>query len=101
MEHLSGTPPPALTFLSVDPVCTGKSILKSLKGKNDVYYLYQVTDRSGQRMALYDHLLKPETYLNVPGVTFEFLGRFDGECEAVAAYRRALRAGKADVRELR
>jgi hypothetical protein len=85
---------PMATFYSTDPICTGKSVLKKLKGKNDTYYLYRVTDRSGERMALYDHLLNPASYLSVPDVTFEFLGKFEGECEAVAAYLRAVRRGK-------
>jgi hypothetical protein len=97
-QHLSGTPGPFVPFASFDPVCTGKSILKALKGKNDVYYLYRVTDRSGERMALYDRELNPASYLSVPEVSFEFLGKFEGECEAVAAYRRAVRRGAAAVR---
>ena len=93
-EYRSGAIGLVVPLVSFDPACTGKSILKKLKGKNDTYYLYRVTDRSGTRMALYDHLLNPASYWGIPEVSFEFLGKFEGECEAVAAYLRAVRQGK-------
>src|SRR5262245_9728573 len=103
LEHLSGsaglTPP--LASFSFDPGCVGKGLLKKLKGKNDTYYLYRVTDHSGQRMALYDHLLNPASYQVVPGVKFELLGKFDGECDAVAAYLREVWRSKAEGGEAR
>ena len=72
---------PGFTF---DPGCAGRSALKRLKGKNDTYYLYRVRDVHGERVALYDRRLDAATFQGA----LEFLGRFDGECEAVAAYRR-------------
>lgn len=71
-------------FLKFDPGCVGKSALKRLKGKNDTYYLYRVRDVHGERVALYDRRLDASTFQGA----LEFLGRFDGECEALAAYRR-------------
>jgi hypothetical protein len=69
--------------VSFDPGCVGKGILKSLKGKNDVYYLYRLRDRQGVRAALFDHKLEPSTFQG----ELAFLGRFDGECAAVNALR--------------
>ena len=60
-----------------------KGILKSLKGKNDTYYLYRVRDIHGERVALYDRRLEPANFQG----ELAFLGKFDGECDAIAAYR--------------
>jgi len=79
---------PMATFLKVDPTCVAKSALKKLKGKNDVYYLYRLTDRRGERPVLRERKLDPVTYSALPDIHYELLGKFDGECEAVAAYRR-------------
>jgi hypothetical protein len=73
--------------VTVDPVCIGKSALKKLRGKNDVYYLYRVRDVHGERVVLYDHRLDVSRFQG----DIAFLGRFDGECEAEAAYRREQR----------
>jgi len=69
---------------SFDPTCVGKSVLKRLKGKNDTYYLYRLRDVAGERIALYDHRLEPTMFQGA----LEPLGRFNGECKALAAYRR-------------
>jgi hypothetical protein len=79
-------PGPAALLIPVvrfDPVCTGKSVLKRFRGKNDTYYLYRVRDIRGERVALYGHRLEAATFQGA----VEFIGRFDGECEALAAYR--------------
>ena len=68
---------------SFDPGCMAKGILKSLKGKNDTYYLYRVRDIQGERVALYDRRLTAENFQG----ELAFLGKFDGECDALAAYR--------------
>ena len=73
--------------VTIDPVCVGKSALKRLRGKNDVYYLYRVRDVHGERVVLYDHRLDASRFQG----DIAFLGRFDGECEAEAAYRREQR----------
>ena len=72
-----------IPLVAFDPGCVGKSVLKRLKGKNDTYYLYRLRDVHGERAALYDHRLEATTFQGA----LEFLGRFDGECEALAAYR--------------
>jgi len=66
-----------------DPGCVGKSLLKHIKGKNDTYYLYRMRDVRGEHTALYDHRVDAATFQG----DLEFLGRFDGECQALAAYR--------------
>jgi hypothetical protein len=77
---LEATP---INLFSFDPGCVAKGILKSLKGKNDTYYLYRVRDIQGERVALYDRRLTAENFQG----ELAFLGKFDGECDAIAAYR--------------
>jgi hypothetical protein len=73
--------------VTIDPVCAAKSALKRLKGKNDAYYLYRIRDIHGERVVLFDHKLDAT---RVQG-DVAFLGKFEGECEAQAAYRREQR----------
>jgi hypothetical protein len=68
-----------------DPGCAGKAAIKRLKGRNDAYYLYRVRNQLGEQVLMYDHSVEPGHFQG----DVEFLGRIDGECEAVAAYRRA------------
>ena len=77
---LTATP---LNLVTFDPGCVAKGILKSLKGKNDTYYLYLVRDIHGERVEMYDRRLNPERFQG----DLAFLGKFDGECDAIAAYR--------------
>ena len=74
---------PVIPLLKFDPGCVGKAVLKKLKGKNDTYYLYRIRDVHGVRAALYDRRPDATTFQG----DLEFLGRFDGECEALAAFR--------------
>lgn len=73
--------------VTIDPVCAAKSALKRLKGKNDTFYLYRLRDVHGERVVLFDHKLDAAT---VQG-DVAFLGKFEGECEAQAAYRHEQR----------
>jgi hypothetical protein len=73
--------------VTVDPVCVGKSALKRLRGRNDTYYLYRVQDVHGDRVLLFDHRLDASRFQG----NIAFVGKFDGECEAQAAYRREQR----------
>ena len=75
---------------TIDPVCAGKSALKRLRGRNDVYYLYRVRDVHGERVVLFDHRLEASRFQG----DIALLGRFDGECEAQAAYRREQRRSR-------
>lgn len=78
-----GSRTPIVPLASFDAVCAVKAAVKALKGKNHVYYLYRVGDPRGAHAALYDHKLDPAGYQG----DVEFLGRLDGECEALTAYR--------------
>ncbi len=78
---------PVIPLLAFDPGCVGKSVLKKLKGKSDVYYLYRLRDIHGVRVGLYDRRVDATTFQG----DLEFLGRFDGECNALAAYRQEQR----------
>jgi hypothetical protein len=88
-----GSQTPSVPMASFDPGCVAKSALKALKGRNDVYYLYRVRDAQGERIVLHDYRLAPAS---IQG-DFELLGKFEGECEALAAYRRDARLSKAKV----
>jgi len=78
---------PLVTF---DPGCLAKSALRRLKGKNDVFYLYRMRDIHGERLALLDRRMDAARFQG----ELEFLGKFDGECDALAAYRREERKPK-------
>src|SRR4029453_3891579 len=58
----SPAPTPLMLQVTFDPGCVGKSVLKSFMGKNDVYYLYRMRDRQGDRAALLDHKIEPPTF---------------------------------------
>jgi hypothetical protein len=87
-----GAPASAVgSFPSFDPVCTTKNLLKKVSGRSTTYHLYRMWDAGGERPLLTDRPLDPNTYRSNPDVHYEYLGKFDGECEAVAAWRKALR----------
>jgi len=87
-----GAPAPAIGSVGpFDPVCTTKNLLRKVSGKNTTYHLYRLWDAGGERPLLTDRLLDPNAYRSNPEVHYEYLGKFDGECEAVAAWRKALR----------
>jgi hypothetical protein len=77
-------PAPFIPLLSFDPVCAVKSALRHLKGKTNTFYLYRMRDMYGLRAALSDHKVDAATFQG----ELEFLGRFDGECDALAAWRK-------------
>jgi hypothetical protein len=74
-----------------DPVCAVKSLWKKLKGEGGPYYLYRTWDSGGDEPLLTDHELDPEDFASRPDFRYELVGKFDGECAAVAAWRKALR----------
>jgi hypothetical protein len=77
-------PAPFIKLFSFDPGCAAKSVLRSLKGRNNTFYLYRMRDKHGVRAALSDRKVDAETFQG----DLEFLGKFDGECDAIAAYRK-------------
>jgi len=86
-EHRTAPPGKPAVSVTIDPVCVGKSALKRLRGRNDVYYLYRVRDTHGERVILVDRRMDASRFQG----DIAFLGKFDGECEAQAAYRREQR----------
>jgi hypothetical protein len=87
----SGPPPSAAGGVGLDPVCTAKNLWKKLSGKGTTYYLYRTWDARGERPMLTDHKLDAEDYRGNLDFHFEFVGQFDGECAAVAAWNKSLR----------
>jgi hypothetical protein len=83
-----GTP---IVGVSFDPFCAAKSLGKAIRGKNDTYYLYRIWTREGERAILRDQPFMPGTYQAFPEVQYEYVAKIDGECEAVAAWRKAWR----------
>jgi hypothetical protein len=90
-SQMSGAPQSASGGVGFDLVCTTKNLVKKLSGKNTTFHLYRVWDARGERPMLTDRPLDPKAYAGNADVHYEYLGKFDGECAAVAAWRAALR----------
>jgi len=90
-HQLSGAPLLASGGVGVDPVCTTKNLIKKISGQSTTFHLYRMWDARGERPMLTDRALDPNTYAANLDVHYEYMGKFDGECEAVAAWRKALR----------
>lgn len=89
--QMSGAIQSASGGVGMDPVCTTKNLWKKIRGKTTTYHLYRTWDERGERPLLSDHLLDAEDYRANPMFHFEYLGKYDGECAAVAAWNKALR----------
>lgn len=89
--QLSGAMQSASGGVGVDPVCAAKKLWRKIIGKGSTYHLYRTWDERGERPLLTDHKLDPEDYRAFPQFRFEYVGQFDGECAALAAWNRALR----------
>jgi hypothetical protein len=89
--QMSGAIQSASGGVTTDPVCAAKGLWRKLRGRGTSYHLYRTWDERGERPLLTDHLLDAEDYRANPHFRFEYLGRFDGECAAVAAWNAALR----------
>jgi len=89
--QMSGAPQSASGGVGGDPVCGLKNVWKKLRGKGSSYHLYRTWDERGERPLMTDHLLDPEDYRANPQFHFEYIGQYDGECAAVAAWNKALR----------
>ena len=90
-SQMSGAPQSASGGVGSDPVCTTKNLVKKLFGKNTTFYLYRTWDARGERPMLTDRPLDPKAYAANVDFHYEYLGKFDGECAALAAWRAALR----------
>jgi hypothetical protein len=89
--RMSGAMQSASGGVSTDLVCDVKSLWKKIRGNGTTFHLYRTWDERGERPLLTDHLLDAEDYQTNLQFHFEYLGQFDGECAAVAAWRKALR----------
>ncbi len=89
--QMSGAPRSASGGAGFDPVCTAKNLVKKLSGRTTTFYLYRMFDDRGERPLLTDREIDPKSYAANPAFRYEYLGKFDGECAAVAAWRQALR----------
>lgn len=88
-SQMSGAPQSASGGAGFDPVCTVKKLFGKLSGTT--FYLYRTWDARGERPMLTDHPLDPKAYAANVAFHYELLGKYSGECEAVAAWRAALR----------
>jgi hypothetical protein len=89
--QMSGAPQSASGGVGGDPVCGLKNVWKKLTGKGTTYHLYRTWDERGERPLMTDQLLDPEDYRSHPHFRFEYVGEYQGECAAVAAWNKALR----------
>jgi hypothetical protein len=90
-RQMSGAPLSASGGASLDPVCAAKSLIRRITGQPSTFYLYRLSDGREARPVLTDRKLDPAVHASNPDARYEFLGQFSGECEAIAAWRRALR----------
>jgi hypothetical protein len=72
-----------------------KNLVRKVSGGNTTFYLYRTWDARGERPLLTDRPLDPKAYAANPDFHYEYLGKYGGECEAVAAWRQALRKATA------
>ena len=97
--QMSGAPASDSGGVSMDPVCTVKSLIRRISG-NGRLYLYRLTDGHGVvRPVLTDRKIEPAVYASNPDARYEYMGDFTGECEAFAAWRKALREAVAAEKE--
>jgi hypothetical protein len=88
-DQMSGAPLSASGGVGFDPVCTVKKLFGKKAGTT--FYLYRTWDARGERPMLTERPLDPKAYALNPEFHYEYIGKFDGECAAVAAWRKALR----------
>jgi len=89
-EQMGGAPLSASGGVSLDPVCTVKSLIRRMSGTGK-FYLYRLSDGRQERPVLTDRKLDPAVYATNPQASYEYMGEYPGECEAIAAWRKALR----------
>jgi hypothetical protein len=87
--HLSGAPQSASGGVGGDPVCAVKKLFGKLAGTT--FYVYRSWDARGERPLLTDHPLDPKDYAANADFRYELVGQYSGTCEALAAWRKALR----------
>jgi hypothetical protein len=91
IDHSGAAPQSASGGVGMDPVCTAKSLIRRISGRGRLY-LYRLSDGHGVvRPVLTDRKMEPAVYASNPEARYEYLGDYAGECEAIAAWRKALR----------
>jgi hypothetical protein len=90
-KGLTGAPLSASGGVPFDPVCTAKALIRRITGKPSTFYLYKLTDGRDARPLLTDRKIDTSIHASNPEARYEYLGQFSGECEAIAAWRGALR----------
>ena len=90
-RQMSGAPLSASGGGSLDPVCTAKSLIRWITGKPSTFYLYRLSDGREARPVLTDRKLDTAIHASNPDARYELVGQFSSECEAIAAWRGALR----------
>jgi hypothetical protein len=99
LAHSGAAPQSASGGVSTDPVCTVRSLIRRVSGKGRLY-LYRLTDGHGVvRPVLTDRRIEPAVYASNPDARYEYMGDYAGECEAIAAWRKALREAVAPGEE--
>jgi hypothetical protein len=91
--QMSGAPQSASGGVGFDPVCSVRKIFGKLSGTT--FYLYRTWDSRGERPILTDRPLAQDDYAARPDVRYELVGKYSGDCEAIAAWRKALREATA------
>jgi len=98
VAEMSGARPGPLSAsgsVSFDPVCKGRQLLKAITGRSRTYYLYRVWDENGEHAVLRDQPMAAAEWSGRPAFQYVELGSFGDECEAIAAWRKALRETRA------
>jgi hypothetical protein len=90
---LSGAPLSASGGVGFDPVCIAKRLFGTHAGTT--FYLYRTWDARGERPLLTERPLDPEHFSTNPDFRYALMGTYSGECEAIAAWRKALREARA------
>jgi hypothetical protein len=91
--QMSGAPQSASGGVGSDPVCSVKKLFGKLSGTT--FYVYRTWDARGERPLLTDRELDPKAYAGNPAFRYELVGKYSGDCEAIAAWRKALREATA------
>jgi hypothetical protein len=91
--QMSGAAQSASGGVGFDPVCSVKKLFGKLSGTT--FYLYRTWDARGERPLLTDRPLETERFASNPEFRFERIGTYSGDCEALAAWRKALREARA------
>lgn len=91
--QMSGAPQSASGGVGFDPVCSVRKLFGKLSGTT--FYLYRTWDSRGERPILTDRPIDPDDYATRPDFRYELVGKYSGDCEAIAAWRKALREATA------